>query len=155
MNIKPYIEKNKWLLIAFIGFGILAALMSLRNSTPPPTSLGPAPDSVDTMIPKGYVLVPLELENIEQIGSLIGNSGVVDLYTSSLESKKRKLIASRVKVIQAPFNPQVYAALIPESEGAIIQNYLGPFRAVVQNPKQDGSSIHREIKNHPSIVYQR
>ncbi len=154
MNIKNFIEKNKWLLMAFFGFGILALVASSNNSAQNPSEV-PQVDSVDTMIPKGYILVPLELENIEQIGSLIGNSGVVDLYTGGTETKKRRLVASRVKVIQAPFNPQVYAALIPESEGSVIQNYLGPFRAVVQNPKQSGSSVQREIKNNFSIVYQR
>ena len=154
MNIKKFIEKNKWLLVAFFGFGLLAILTSSRNSAPQPQE-APRVESVDTMIPKGFILVPLDLENIEQIGSLIGNSGVVDLYTGGAESKKRRLVASRVKVIQAPFNPQVYAALIPESEGSVIQNYLGPFRAVVQNPKQNGSSVHRETKNNLSIVYQR
>lgn len=154
MNIKLFIEKNKWLLIAFFGFGILAMVVSGRSPAPQ-TSEVPRVDSVDTMIPKGFILVPLELENIEQIGSLIGNSGVVDLYTGGFETKQRRLVASRVKVIQAPFNPQVYAALIPESEGSVIQNYLGPFRAVVQNPKQNGGSVHREIKNNFSIVYQR
>lgn len=154
MNIKNFIEKNKWLLVAFFGFGLLAILTSSRNSAPQPQEV-PRVESVDTMIPKGFILVPLELENIEQIGSLIGNSGVVDLYTGGAQTKSRKLVASRVKVIQAPLNPQVYAALIPESEGSVIQNYLGPFRAVVQNPGQNGSSIQREAKNNFSIVYQR
>lgn len=154
MNTKSFIEKNKWLLMAFFSFGLLAMVVSSHHSAPQALET-PSVDSVDTMIPKGYILVPLELENIEQIGSLIGNSGVVDLYTGGAETKQRRLVASRVKVIQAPFNPQVYAALIPEGEGSVIQNYLGPFRAVVQNPKQSGSSVHREVKNNFSIVYQR
>lgn len=154
MKIKDFIEKNKWILMAFFGFGILALCSQFRSPVAETSVVAPR-ESVDTMIPKGYILVPLELENIEQIGSLIGNSGVVDLYTGGTEVKKRKLVASRVKVIQAPFNPQVYAALIPESEGSVIQNYLGPFRAVVQNPGQNGSSVHRESKSNFSIVYQR
>ena len=154
MKLKDFIEKNKWLLIAFFGFGALAFLAQFRATQTEAPVIAPR-DSVDTMIPKGYILVPLELENIEQIGSLIGNSGVVDLYTGGAQTKSRKLVASRVKVIQAPLNPQVYAALIPESEGSVIQNYLGPFRAVVQNPGQNGSSIQREAKNNFSIVYQR
>ena len=154
MNLKSFIEKNKWLLVAFLGLGVLSILMQFRT-VPQNSPKAEHIETVDTMIPRGSILVPLELENIEQIGSLIGNSGVVDLYTGGSESKKRRLIASRVKVIQAPFNPQVYAALIPENEGSVIQNYLGPFRAVVQNPLQNGSSIRRETKNNFSIVYQR
>ncbi len=154
MQFKDFIEKNKWLLIAFFIFGFFAVLVQFRKA--PPESLNPSHvDSVDTMIPKGYILVPLDLENIEQISSLIGNSGVVDLYTGGKETKTRRMVASRIKVIQAPFNPQVYAALIPENEGSAIQNYLGAFRAVVQNPQQNGSSIRREAKNNFSIVYQR
>src|SRR5437870_3321120 len=111
MLIKDFIEKNKWLLVAFAGLGLLAGLNNWHSRPPDPSKNDASPaatESVDTMIPKGYILVPLELENIEQVSSLIGNSGVVDLYTGGTENKKRRLVASRVKVIQAPLNPQVY-----------------------------------------------
>jgi hypothetical protein len=32
---------------------------------------------------------------------------------------------------------------------------LGAFRAVVQNPKQEGAKVNSEAQNHFSIVYQR
>lgn len=152
MRIKKFILENKYLSLAFVSMGILSLVIQFWPSPAPP--LRPPPDSVDTLIPQGYILVPLELENIEQLGSLIGNSAVVDLYTGG-EVKSRKLIASRVKIIQAPFNPQVYAALVKESEGSAIQNYLGPFRAVIQNPHQKGAKVSQQTKKNFSITYQR
>lgn len=156
MNIRSLAEKNKWLIIGFISIFIVALINNRSravNHHPLPSP--PEMESVDTLIPEGHILVPLELENVEQVSSLIGNSGVIDLYTGGAEVKSRRLIAARVKVIQAPYNPQVYAALIKESDGRVIQNYLGPFRAVVQNPKQSGSRVSQPIKNNFSITYQR
>jgi hypothetical protein len=156
MEIRNFIEKNKILILAFFCMGTLILISNIfANKSVDGTPENPPQESVDTLIPRGHILIPLELENLEQISSLIGDSGVVDLYTGGSESKKRSLVASRVKVIQAPFNPQVYAALVRETEGAVIQNYMGPFRAVVQNPKQEGSKIQRETQNRFSITYQR
>lgn len=153
MELKNFIEKNKIIVIAFLLMGV-AALASRCSQTQVTDS---APEvkleSIDTMIPRGFILVPLELENLDHVSSLIGDSGVVDLYTGGNE--KRRLIASRVKIIQAPYNSQVYAALIRESEGITLQNYPGPFRATVQNPKQMGSMVRKENRSNFSITYQR
>jgi hypothetical protein len=156
MDLKSFIEKNKPFVIAFFAMGIVVLGIQFFKTSEPETSQKSEPsESVDTMIPPGYVLIPLELENLEQVSSLIGNSGVVDLYTGASDQKKRKLVASRVKVIQAPYNPQVYAALVREVEGALIQNYIGPLRAAVQNPKQEGAKVARSLPSRFSITYQR
>jgi hypothetical protein len=154
MEIKKFFEKNKLYCLAFIIMGVVAFLSSLSNGEIPKEE-PQAIDSVDTMIPKGHILIPLELENLEQISSLIGSSGVVDLYTAGPEVKRRRLVASRIKIVQAPFNSQVYAALIREFEADAIQNYLGPFRAAVHNPKQQGSRINQSSSKRISIFYQR
>ncbi len=154
MDIKKFLEKNRIYGLAFILMGAVAFLSSFSKGEPPKEE-AQAIDSVDTMIPKGHILVPLDLENLDQISSLIGSSGVVDLYTGGPEIKRRRLVASRIKIVQAPFNSQVYAALIKESEADAIQNYLGPFRAAVQNPKQQGSRINPGPSKRVSIFYQR
>jgi hypothetical protein len=155
MEIKVFFEKNKIFVGAFLAMGFAALLGTILNSEPEPQAAPQTMESVDTMIPKGHILIPLELENLEQISSLIGSSGVVDLYTGGTETKRRKLIASRIKIIQAPFNPQVYAALIHEDEGVAIQNYFGPFRATVQNPKQAGGRVTQVQTKKLSITYQK
>lgn len=155
MEIRKFIETNKVYIGAFLFMGV-ATLVSGYFTEKQPEEGKPAQiDSVDTLIPRGHILIPLELENLEHISSLIGSSGVVDLYTGGTENKKRRLIASRIKIIQAPFNHQVYAALIRESEGAAIQSYIGSFRAVVQNPKQAGSRVEQTAVRNISITYQR
>lgn len=151
MKTVDIIKKNKWFLLGFLGLGLISILNNFESKKGPP----PVRDSIDTLIPAGYILVPLELENLEQVSSLIGNSGVIDLYTGGPGTQRRR-IASRVKVIQAPYNPNVFAALVREQEGLIIQNYLGAFRAVVQNPEgQSGGVSPIQTKKTLSIIYQK
>ena len=39
-----------------------------------------APEAASTFIPKGFVLVPIEVANYESLDSILGKHGVVDLY---------------------------------------------------------------------------
>lgn len=109
--------------------------------------------SVDTYIPAGFVLVPLDLVNIESLNSFIGDHGVVDLF-QSLDGQKGKKIASKIKVIRAPLNPQLYAALIPEKSAQELLSHAGPFLAVVQNKTQDSGGIRAQLKRNSHVHYQ-
>lgn len=149
-------SKNKFLILGFIFLGAASlALSNPRQETSPQThEAGPTPASVDTLIPNGYVLVPIEVSNANSLSSLLGDvGGVVDLYLP--QGKKNSLkIASKLKILRAPYNPDLYAVLVREQEGSRIMSYSGPFLAVVQNPREKGQRmIDTQVKK-ISIDYQ-
>lgn len=146
----------KLLAAGFIIFGAIAFFNNTKKSVAPPAAPEElAPESVDTFIPQGLVLIPLELSNGESLGSIIGTmGGVVDLYLSSQEGRKGGfLVASRVKLVRAPRNPDQFAVLVKEAEGQKILKQNGPFIAVVQNPEVRGSQIVNQRKNSVHIEY--
>ena len=90
---------------------------------------------LDTFIPKGSVLIPVEIENLLYLKSVIGQYGVVSLF------KGNQTVISYVKLIRAPKRPDHYAVLVPEELSQAVLKFQGPFKVVIQNPKQ-GSKGH-------------
>lgn len=152
--------KNKSLTGRSIIFFFILGLISLWISFYPsekknaPAENTQELESVDTYIPKGFVLVPLDLTNLESLNSFIGQAGVVDLYKSK-NGEKGIRIATRVKIIRAPLNPQLFAALVPENKSSDLLNVNESLFAVVQNKAEASGSIHsRKPTLRKSIIYQ-
>lgn len=150
-------NQKKILLAAFLVLGGLCLIMALSQPREnEPTSFAPAPASVDTFIPRGYVLVPIELANAESLSSLVGDvGGVVDLYLASNEKKPSNLkVGSKLKLLRAPLNPQQYAVLVQDHESSRILSYPGPFIAVVQNPQAQGQEVANPRHSLIKVEYQ-
>ena len=146
-------QKNKILMGSFILLGLICLLLPTKpaekNQTPSVTN----ENSVDTYIPRGYVLVPIELANANSLGSLLSETGgVVDLYLP--QGKTSIKVASKLKILKAPYNPELYAVLVREQESAKLLNYVGPFIAVVQNPDEKGQKLVDTNRTKISIEYQ-
>ncbi len=100
--------------------------------------------SVDTYIPAGFVLIPIEIENVESLDSILGSQGVVDLFLpQSAFGQKAKWVARRIKILRAPLNPQRFAVLAKESQAEEILKAQGPFYVSVQNPEQRGTKVRK------------
>lgn len=144
---------NKILWAAFIGLGLLALVLPVQKEEPA-TPIDKSVVSADTFIPKGFVLVPIELSNANSLSSLVGEvGGVVDLYLPQAKGPSRK-VASRLKILRAPYNPDLYAVLVREQESGTILNYTGPFVAVVQNPQAQGQNLSDNKVKKIQIDYQ-
>lgn len=87
----------------------------------------------DTIIPKGYILYPIRLENIDAIKGVIDQYGVIDVYGWSKHDNKSAKILSKIKILQAPYNPNEYALLLPEALSQKMMSESGPFLGVIQN----------------------
>jgi hypothetical protein len=149
--------ETKVLVIGFLLLGVIAFFSSQQKPPEPSSPEYSAPSkSVDTFIPRGTVLVPLELANAESLSSLVGDmGGVVDLYLAANESRKGGLkVGSKLKLLRAPLNPQQYAVLVKDSESTRLLSYSGPFIAVVQNPDERGTGIAQQKRKSISIDYQ-
>lgn len=151
--------KNNYLLIAFILLGAISLITERQKSSAPaagPLKLAEEPKSVDTFIPRGFVLVPLEIANAESLTSLVGDvGGVVDLYLATNANQKGGLkVGTKMKILRAPLNPQQYAVLVREHESSRLLSYAGPFIAVVQNPDEKGAQINASGPSRLHIDYQ-
>ena len=126
--------QNKILIASFVIFIILYFILSSRNRE---TANGAdskeknKPLYADTLIPKGQVLIPIELANVDAVAGLIDQFGIVDLYTGN--DGHSVLIASRIKILRAPLNQNQYAVMVAESFSPEMMKNKGPFFAVVQN----------------------
>jgi hypothetical protein len=152
---KQIFERKKILLI-FMALGILAFFIFLKSQQTSKKESAPLyqAESVDTYIPKGFVLVPLDILNIESVSSFIGDKGVIDLYETK-DGRKSKKLAEKVRIIQAPLNPQVYAALVPENKSRLFVTDDQPLFAVVQSKSETQSTFTKpeQKKAEFSVVY--
>ena len=157
INISALI-KNNLLLIAFVVLGIIAFMSRppSEEKETPTTFAAPETKSADTFIPRGFVLVPIDIANAESLSSLVGDvGGVVDLYLASTERQKGGLkVGSRLKLLRAPLNPQQYAVLVRDSESYRVLQHPGPFVAVVQNPEAQGSQVSSSGPSRVQVDYQ-
>ena len=159
--IKQYLKKwwsepvNKSLLLALlvmilVGF-VISGAQKAQSKTESNESF-----STDTIIPPGHVLIPIELANHESVSGLIGEFGMVDLYTSKGAFQKGgQVIGSHLRLIRAPLNPQQFALLIPEGQSAKILQAEGPYFAVVKNPKrfEDPEIAQHKMKIKARVEY--
>jgi hypothetical protein len=144
----------KWLLIALSGLFIFACVTEFIGKAPKPD----APtnfDSIDTIIPAGFVLVPIDLQNAESMSSIIGDFALVDLYSIPIgKDNKGQKVGQRLRLLRAPLNRNLFAVLVPENETGPILNHGGSFFAVIQNKDQPGmGSMNKEIKKKNRIEY--
>lgn len=111
---------------------------------------------VDTLIPRGFVLVPIEIQNFEALDALIGRFGIVDLLqATSPEGPRGQLVARNVRLLRAPQNPTQFAVLVPESEVAQILKNGGVFTVIVKRPEQSAGEVVKEAKlKRRKIVYE-
>ncbi|MCB0362798.1 MAG: hypothetical protein KDD35_08750, partial [Bdellovibrionales bacterium] len=92
---------------------ILRVSLDRETTKPPEGILGP--QSIDTLIPHGFTLVPIEVQNSDSLNSILGNKGIVNLLAPPREEgQKTRLIAQRVPILRAPLNPSQFAVLVPE-----------------------------------------
>lgn len=145
-------QQNKILSISFVLFLLLYVVIYTKNKS---TVQKPdkKPLHADTLIPKGQVLVPVNLSNIESIAGLIDQYGVIDLYAETDVGSNQ--IASRIKLIKAPLNPNQYAVMVSEHLSREIMKYKGPLWAVVQNRMNEPEPIKQippPIPQHTQIL---
>lgn len=147
-------EKLKFSII-FLLLGIASYLVS-NSEKSERSQIKEEPIQLDTMIPEGFVLLPLDLVNRDALSSIVGATAVIDLFTVNSQTlNPSKKIASRIKIIRTPRNPEQFALLIHESETNQILNFTGPYFAVIQNKsRKDSQLVKPTTKRDVQISYQ-
>ncbi len=151
------IKKNEkyLLMILFCVLGAVTFLISPPQEKKPAAMPEEMPE-IDEIIPPGLVLLPVELTNREALASIVGRTAVVDLLAVDSQSLNPKSkVASRVKLIRSPRNPDFFSILVEENLYAEILRKPGPYFALVQSRKQRNMSVHRSPGRSPiEVSYQ-
>jgi len=134
--------QNKILCVSFGVFLILYYLLNY-NSAAPVKEKAEALQATDTYIPAGHVLVPIQVENSEALGAVMGAFAVVDLYSEM--NGHSSLIAEKVKLIRAPLNPRQFAVLVSETLSSQIMQVKVPFSVVLQNRNAFKANLEKNL----------
>lgn len=127
----------------FLSVGLFAALHAASSSRPP-AGTTEAADSLETFIPKGHLLIPIEVANSERLEGVLGQNGIVDLYQPSENPGGRaKLVGKRLRLLRAPMNPQAFAVLLRDSEVDRFLATQGPYIASIRPMKESAHEVAR------------
>lgn len=136
-----------WVIIITI-LGVTAALIQFKQKNEAPKNVDSAFAKPDTFIPQGFTLVPIEVANYEPLDSIIGQYGVVDLFSTPINPlEKPQRIAYSVKIIRAPRNPSHFAVLMPNDKAHRVAGHSGPLTVTVRNPKETGIKFVQEKRS--------
>lgn len=146
----PWDQKNKLILFFFLGLFLVGYTYIQSHSG----SDSKKRFQIDTIIPPGYVLIPIKLLNAQAISSAIGSYGVADIYTT-VEGQKSKRLFSKAKIIQAEDSEDpVFSVLVKETRAHLLSSYANPFFAAVQNPKAKTDESDYAGPPKVQIIYQ-
>jgi hypothetical protein len=138
-----------------IGFILIAALLSSFISSPSSSEKNlPSNDDLTTYIPKGYRLVPINVENYKNLDQILGNYGIVDIYLRKYKGDKVESlqIASAVRAVRGTETSEAIGLILPKEEVKRILNFSGPFYLSLSNEKQEGTLF---VKSEPSKLTKR
>ena len=116
----------------------------------------PTHQSIAELVPKGFVLIPVEISNGKDIIPIIGPYGVVDLYAYSKNKDVPDIkVGMYIKVIAPDSEESSFMALIPEKEVNKLFEHSPPFYAVIQNPKEQKTKIYKKKKTGLIVVEEK
>ncbi len=108
--------------------------------------------TLDTLIPENYVIYPIELTNAQAISHLIDQYGVVDIYTTDINTQRVVKVLSKVKIVRPSAESATYSVLIPYQLETKLTTYAGPYWAAVQNKQTQENNTNGVDSKKPSKV---
>lgn len=152
---RPTYKKHRAtiLVAAFLALGLLSAWTSAPATAP--TEAARPPEDVSTFIPRGYLLIPIELKNADQLDGLLGPFGFVDLFEDpTLPGARSKLVGRRLRLLRAPNSPRTFAVLVRDNEAERFLSFRGKLIASVRPPEAESYELSSTPKG-PVIEFQR
>lgn len=136
--------------------GILISLLLMvffvyGQNNPPAQTIAESISS-DELIPDGFSLVPIQLQNGEALQALIGSHALVNLYSAGVDGlTKSNLIGKKIKLIRSPKNPEQFSALVPSEDAVSLLSQSTPLFAVILSKQTDSSSEFRKKSKNSRI----
>lgn len=149
-KVKNLTDPYKHLLFIFGLFVFIYCLSFCERTKDPSTTSKKV--TLDTLIPENYVIYPIELTNAQAISHLIDQYGVVDIYTTDINTQKVVKVLSKVKIVRPSAESATYSVLIPYQHENKLTAYTGPYWAAVQNKQTQENSTNTVDYKKPSKV---
>lgn len=141
------LQEQKIILYGFLSLAVIVVIKTIWFKPNQDVKTVQETIQVDTLIPLGHVLIPIQIQNFEAASALLGGAGIVDLWSfDPVTHRKSKKVASRLKMIRAPLNPQMYAVLVPETESEKILMHGDTFLITVQSDRSNSPEVLSEKK---------
>jgi len=138
---------DKKLLWTSLTLSLIPVSLVLMASTSPSPVTNKTAVAVDTHIPRGFVLVPIEVLNYEALDSILGQFGIVDLF-----SPQKRLVAKNVRLLRAPHNGAHFAILIPEKQTGEVLREGAAFTVIVKPSRTQGGTEFEFPQDKPNFA---
>ncbi len=152
-----YRQHKSWILS--IGCALLlTTINSIAHSSKSDADLGQTTEtkeSLDTYIPDGFVLVPVEVENYENLDQILGNFGTIDVYekVQNGAQTRSRLVGRGLKALRPQNNDKQIGLLVPESEASLVVGTQGPLYVTIHNRQKTGTEIVTPRHKTNRIIY--
>lgn len=130
-------------LLLLIGLGFSGLLLQCQPAVTE-AAAGPSlpPENLATFIPVDQTLIPIRVSNYESLDQIIGQFGVVDLYsTAEPGGAPSRLLVQAVKILATGENQGYFNVLVNEKQALAITSHSGEFTIGIRNPKKIGTKI--------------
>lgn len=132
------INFDKRLLIGLTVFASFQLLLAWGSKSDESGQKNNTPEAVDTFVPLGFTLVPIQIENHDELQSLVDKFAIVDLHKKGVPD----VIASGVRLLRSPRNPDVFAVLVEQDQGRdLISVHGAQFTVSLKNPDSKPNKI--------------
>ena len=138
---RSQLQKYRWPIYG--GILILISSLIAHNLKTESDAQSPVEQLVDTYIPQGYVLIPIEIQNSKNLDSIIGNKAVIDLYGKGSTEKKTRRIGTALRLLRSPYKASEVSILVPETEVSRILGEDRLYWVAIHNPKKLGTKIDK------------
>lgn len=144
MLIRRHLEPLLWASFVILILGFAVAFVTSR---PVDEESAPEVSSLETFIPQGHLLIPIEVANADRLEGVLGSHGIVDLYELPVERGARsKLVGRRLRLLRAPLNPQAFAVLLRENEVERFLGTQGPYLASLRSSHEESHEVAKAPK---------
>ncbi len=143
---KLKIDKTQFYILCAVLISILTySVYAMQSENPAPPRKA---NTLDTVIPAGYTLYPIEILNFQAINAILGRVGIVDLYVpSGPDEKNGRKVGNKLRIVRAPGNPSRFAVVVPDDEVPRLMSQSGPFNVVIRSAKEAAGGIIEKKQN--------
>lgn len=126
-----YLKKHRTKLsaLAFLLFLGILSLQWINHNNSAEKHQFEKPEALETYIPLGFTLIPIEILNVEQLQSMIDDRAVVDLFTPGNPLS----VAKAVKLVRSPMDENVFGILVEDNLAQSIMKYGNQFVVAIKN----------------------
>ena len=147
-----FLPIRTWIAIAIV-LGIMAAVTSGQTGKKAFKTQAEKAWSMDSYVPPSHSLIPIRVHDYENLDQLIGQFGVVNLFTAPLTPKERpRFVVGGIKIIRSGQSGSHFSVLVHEDQAHKILAHPGEFHVTVRNPRTSGINFVKEKRRPKSRI---